>query len=197
MALSPRDQLPEGALYSSPYTLDPMPAHTKQGLYAVGFLATLSVISTAALLLWITHRLIFWRKHYRSYVGYNQNVILIYQLLLADLQQSLGFLLSFNWISQGKIVGPSPTCFAQAWFIHIGDLSSGFFVLGVALHTWLSVVRGQRLSFGWFLTAVVATWALCLFLTLLGPALNGRYIFLRAGSWVSKSLRLGRDRGVD
>lgn len=186
MGLSPRDALTMSELYSSPFSLIPMDPGTRRGLFAVGFMAALSVISTSLLLFWITHRLIFWKKYYHSYVGYNQNVILIYQLILADLQQSIGFVLSFHWISQNKIVGPSGVCFTQGWFIEIGDIASGFFVLSIAFHTYISVVYGRRIPYRWFIAWIISVWAVSLLLTALGPLTLGRYAFVRAGSWVRR-----------
>lgn len=86
----------------------------------------MSLVSVTALLAFITQRMVSWRKHYRQYVGYNQYVILIYNLLLADLQQSVAFSISFHWLKIDKILAPTGACFIQAWFLQIGDVSSGF-----------------------------------------------------------------------
>jgi hypothetical protein len=171
-------------LLSPPYSLDPLSNHIRNGLYAVGTLAFLSVLSTSALLVWVTYGMFARPKRGQMNVGYNQYILLIYQLLLADLQQSLGFVFSIHWISQNKIVGPSAACFTQGWFIHIGDVSSGFFVLAIAFHTWISVVKGRKLPHGLFVAIILGIWCLAAFLTMLAPLINGRYVFLRAGSWV-------------
>jgi len=157
----------------------------RAGLIPVGLFATLSLVSVTVLLLFITNRLISWRKHYRQYVGYNQYVILIFNLLLADLQQAIAFSISFHWLTLGKIIAPSAPCFIQAWFLQIGDVSSGFFVLAIAVHTWLGVVKGYKMPYIWFVVSILLIWAFALLLTVMGPALYKSRYFASAGGWVS------------
>ncbi|KKY28989.1 putative integral membrane protein [Diplodia seriata] len=166
-----------------PYSVDPLPEDLRRGLWPVGIFALMSTVATLALLCWITYRLVSWRKHYRSYVGYNQYVLLIYNLLLADLQQSISFLISFHWIHTDSMLAPSPACFGQAWLVQIGDISSGMFVLAIALHTFFSVVKGRQIPFRAFLIGTIVIWALALLLTVLGPALHGSDYFTAAGAW--------------
>ncbi|OCK83792.1 family A G protein-coupled receptor-like protein [Lepidopterella palustris CBS 459.81] len=174
---------PAPQYFPYPYSLDPLPKDIKNGLIPVGIFALLSVISTFILLAWITYRLVSWRQHYRAYVGYNQYVLLIYNLLLADLQQSVAFLISFHWIGQDKILAPTSACFAQAWLLHIGDVSSGFFVLAIAIHTWLAVVKGYKMPYKTFVAFILGIWAFAVILTLLGPAIHKSLFFTRAGAW--------------
>lgn len=144
----------------------------------------MSLVSVTTLLAFITQRMVSWRKHYRQYVGYNQYVILIYNLLLADLQQSTAFAISFHWLRLNKIVAPTRACFVQGWFLHIGDVSSGFFVLAIAIHTWLGVVKGYKMPFKWFVISILLIWSFALFLTMLGPAMHQDRYFARAAGWV-------------
>lgn len=127
--------------------MDPLTDVFRIGLIPVALCAMMSLVSVTALLIFITYRLISWRKHYRHYVGYNQYVILIYNLLIADLQQSIAFSISFHWLRIGKILAPTTPCFIQAWFVQIGDVASGFFVLAIAIHTWLAVIKGYKLPY--------------------------------------------------
>lgn len=158
---------------------------TFNGLLAIGCLATLSFMFTSGLLGFISWRMISWQRFYASSIGHNQSIVLIYQLLLADFLQSLGFLISFYWASEREIIGPSDACFVQGWLIQIGDVSSAFFVLAIALHTVYQVAFSKNLSHRGFLTAVSSVWGLALLLTSLAPIIGGRYIFERAGVWVS------------
>lgn len=171
----------------SPYpnSLDPLPPIYRTGLIPVTLFAMMSLLSVTTLLIFITHRLISWRKHYREYVGYNQYVILIYNLLLADLQQAIAFAMSFHWLRINKILAPTAPCFIQAWFLQIGDVSSGFFVLAIAVHTWLGVVKGYKMPYKWFIVSILGLWAFALLLTILGPAMYRDRYFGRAGGWVS------------
>jgi hypothetical protein len=116
---------------------------------------------------------------------YNQYVILIYNLLLADLQQAIAFVMSFHWLRINKILAPTAPCFIQAWFLQIGDVSSGFFVLAIAIHTWLGVVKGYKVPYKWFIVSILGLWAFAVVLTVLGPAMHRDHYFGRAGGWVS------------
>src|ERR1700760_3925514 len=130
----------------------------KKGMIPLSIFAICSALSTFTLLSWITWRLVF-RQDYQSFVGYNQYVILIYNLLLADLQQSLAFIVTLHWLNIGQIESPSVTCFAQAWLLNLGDVSSGLFVLAIALHTWYSVVLGRKLNYSVFTISILCVWA--------------------------------------
>ncbi|KAI0479409.1 G protein-coupled glucose receptor regulating Gpa2-domain-containing protein [Xylariaceae sp. FL0804] len=171
------------AYYESPNSMLDMPPRIEQGLLAIGSLATVSILFTTALLSFITWRMVSWRAHYTSYIGRNQCVVLIYQLILADCLQSLGFLISFHWAAEQAIWGPSSACFAQGWLIQIGDVSSAFFVLAIALHTTLQVTMSKRISYQTFTAGVCSIWAVSLILTSLAPITGGRYVFMRAGDW--------------
>jgi hypothetical protein len=168
-----------------PTSSDPLTPVLRIGLIPITVCAMLSLISVSILLCFITNRLISWRKHYKEYVGYNQYIILIYNLLLADLQQSTAFAMSFHWLRLEKIIAPTTPCFIQAWFLNLGDVASGFFVLAIAVHTWLAVVRGYKMPYKWFVVSILMLWGFALFLTVLGPAMHGIQFFARAGGWVS------------
>lgn len=178
----------------SPNSLDPLTLDLKRGLIPVGLSALLSLVSLSALLAFITHRLIFWRRHYKDYVGYNQNVILIYNLLLADLQQSIAFLISFHWLRINKIIEPTTSCLVQAWFTHLGDVSSGFFVFAIAIHTWMGVVHGYSMRYSWFVAAIMFIWLAAFTLTVLGPIMHGSRFFGRAGGWCWVSSSYEKER---
>jgi len=76
------------------YDVFPLPGVLRKGLIAILLIASLSAITTFTLSIFITYRLIFWRSHSSRYLGHNQYIILIYQLILTDLQHSLGYLIS-------------------------------------------------------------------------------------------------------
>ncbi|KAK8084734.1 G protein-coupled glucose receptor regulating Gpa2-domain-containing protein [Apiospora hydei] len=156
---------------------------TFNGLLAIGCLATVSCMLTSGLLGFISWRMVSWKRFYSSSIGYNQSIVLIYQLLLADFLQSLGFLISFYWATQRQIIGPSDACFVQGWLIQMGDVASAFFVLAIAVHTVYQVVFSKRVSHQVFLTAISSVWGLALLLTSLAPIIGGRFIFQRAGVW--------------
>ncbi|KAI1373692.1 G protein-coupled glucose receptor regulating Gpa2-domain-containing protein [Hypoxylon crocopeplum] len=169
--------------YEEPNSLISMSKGTYNGLLAIGTLATLSLLFTSALLSFITWRMITWKSHYTSAVGRNQSVVLIYQLILADFIQSLGFLISFHWVAERQIIGPNGTCFAQGWLIQLGDVASAFFVLAIAIHTTYQVILSKSLSYKGFICCILGIWGLSVLLTSLAPIIGGRYVFMRAGVW--------------
>jgi len=166
-------------------SLVPLPVDIRHGMISMGIIGLLSTSSTLSLLAFITYRMVYWRKYYDRPIHTNQVFILIYNLLLADFQQALSFIIAFHWVSMNELIGPTTVCFAQAWLIQIGDVSSGLFVLSIAVHTFISLVRQKTIPMKIFILAVVSVWIFCLLLTLLGPSLNPKDFFVPAGAWVS------------
>ncbi|KZL63548.1 integral membrane protein [Colletotrichum incanum] len=122
----------------------------------------------------------------------NQFLMLIYNLLLADIQQALAFLLNASWLSRNAIVVESTTCWAQGWFISTGDLASSAFITTIAVHTYLSVVRDYKLPTWAFWTMVGSVWffiyALAvagIIITNNGAADGGLYVRAAAWCWVN------------
>ncbi|KAI6087786.1 G protein-coupled glucose receptor regulating Gpa2-domain-containing protein [Hypoxylon rubiginosum] len=169
--------------YEEPNSLLSMNSGTYNGLLAIGCLATVSLIFTASLLSFITWRMIDWQSHYSSAVNRNQSVVLIFQLILADFLQSLGFLISFHWAAERQIIGPNAACFTQGWLVQLGDVASAFFVLSIAIHTTYQVIMSRSLSHRNFILCILCTWGFALLLTSLAPIIGGRYVFERAGTW--------------
>ncbi|PGG98108.1 hypothetical protein AJ80_09580 [Polytolypa hystricis UAMH7299] len=163
--------------------IDPLPRGHRQGLIAVGVTAVLSCITTAIAFIFITHRLIFWRKYFTSYIGYNQYVILIYNLLIADFQQALGFALALEWVRHDSITSASPMCFMQGWLLQLGDPSSGLFVLSIAVHTFATVMMGRKLSNRAFVLCVIGVWAFSVVLVLIPTIRHGRSTYVPSGAW--------------
>ncbi|DAA73471.1 TPA_exp: Uncharacterized protein A8136_4781 [Trichophyton benhamiae CBS 112371] len=130
-------------------TLDvsPLPDDYRKGTIMVVAASLVAVVAVLGLLGFLTHRLVFWHKHDGSYLGHNQFVVLIYNLLLADLHVALGFLISAHWIQSDGLFASSPFCFIQGWLLQIGDPSSGLFVAAIAVHTFATVVAGRKLSY--------------------------------------------------
>ncbi|KAI4743258.1 hypothetical protein E4T50_06340 [Aureobasidium sp. EXF-12298] len=174
---------PSTGHYPSPYSLFPLGPVLKGGLMAPGLLGLLSVITTLGLLGFIVYRFSTWRRHYRTYVGYNQYVVLCMNLLIADFIQAVSFLFSFHWIRKDGIFAPTPACFAQGFLLNIGDLTSGFFVMAIAFHTFYTAVKGRRIGHIQFIVAVVSVWTFGLLLSIIGPIEYRDKYFVRAGAW--------------
>lgn len=146
-------------------------------------MAFLSFIATGGLLTFITYRLIFWRGSFKRYIGYNQYIILIYNLVLADFQQALGFLLCLKWIIADKIKAGTATCFLQGLWLQVGDPGSGLFVLAIAFHTFLLVVLGRKMSYKVFVSSVIGIWIFMAVMVIIPLAIHGAGIFVPSGAW--------------
>ncbi|KAH6856396.1 putative G-protein coupled receptor protein [Chaetomium sp. MPI-CAGE-AT-0009] len=118
----------------------------------------------------------------------NQFVILLYNLLLADIHQAASFVLNAVWVGRDGIRVRTATCWAQAWLIQTGDLASSFFITAIAVHTYLAVVWKYTPPQSAVYTVVVFLWAFNYILIIIGIAVtdNGREaggFFVRATAW--------------
>ncbi|KAK4209162.1 G protein-coupled glucose receptor regulating Gpa2-domain-containing protein [Rhypophila decipiens] len=118
----------------------------------------------------------------------NQFLILIYNLLFADIQQAMAFLLNITWIANDSLDIKSTACWAQGWFISTGDLASSVFITAIAIHTYLGVVKNYRLPTWIFYSAIACCWSFTYGLGILGVIVtdNGSRVgglYVRAGAW--------------
>lgn len=109
----------EGGDYSGAGSLSPLPAVLRHGLPAITFLAFFSFFASLSLLAFLIWRVMTWR--HKTAQPYNQFIILILNLLLADMFQSLGFLFNVEWVDKDMIDTASPTCWAQGFFLSVGN----------------------------------------------------------------------------
>ena len=180
--------------FAPPHSLDPMTHDIHYGLIIVGLCGLASFLSTLTLFSFLAYRFLTWRTHYRTFIGYNQYIVLFLNLVFADLLQATAFLISFYWIAKSAILAPTPACTAQGFLLHFGDVASAFFVLSIAIHTCTTAAVGKRIAYGVFATGIGIVWLFAFFLTILGVALHGNTYFVRAGAWcwVSSSYELER-----
>jgi len=160
-----------------------------RGLPAIGTFALVSILSTVGLFAFISYRMITWRQRYRTFVGLNQYVVLIYNLALADLMQALSFVISWHWLQRREVDSNSGWCFGQGFLVHIGDVSSAFFVLAIALHTWFRVVKNREIPYKIFIGVVAFIWCFAMLLTILAPIMRGKHVFVQSGAWVSSPIQ--------
>ncbi|VTO85208.1 unnamed protein product [Fusarium graminearum] len=120
----------------------------------------------------------------------NQFLVLIINLLLADMHQGVAFLLNAAWLQNNAIMVGTATCYTQGLFVSLGDLASSMFITAIAVHTYLAVVKGrqtpQRVLYG----VIIGIWIFVYTISLIPIAItsNGAEyggFFVRAGSWVS------------
>lgn len=178
-------QLDPASLPRSATAIDPLPSLQRRGLIAVSALASISLIATSSLLVFLTHRFISWRSHYRRPLRYNQYAVLVYNLALADLLQGLGFIISLRWISTNSLHAYDVSCFLQGIWLQIGNPMSGMFVLAIAVHTFLQIMLNYQLGHRAFVILLVGLWVLGVAMVIIPIAVVGRYVWLPAIAWVS------------
>ncbi|KAF2264324.1 integral membrane protein-like protein [Lojkania enalia] len=156
----------------------PPPIHPwLQAVVALGFL---SFVASCGLFFILIYRLINWQIKSKKT---NQFVILIFNLLWADIQQSLAFLLNVEWLRLDRLDVDNPICFAQGWFVSTGDLASGVWCFTIGLHTFASVILNYRLKPRYFFLTIAALWFFVYFVTSIGIFQYGTDLYVRAGAW--------------
>ncbi|KAE8376427.1 G protein-coupled glucose receptor regulating Gpa2-domain-containing protein [Aspergillus bertholletiae] len=143
----------------------------RAGFIAIGVIALCSFVASLSLLSFLTYRFIFWKRYYKRPLAANQYVVLIYNLLLIDIQQATAFLVCLHWVSRGYVYYPSAACTLQGWWIQTGDPGSGLFILAIAMHTGAVVLRGRQLPHRVFVCGVVGLWVFIIVLGVIPVAL--------------------------
>lgn len=168
---------------------EPLMGSLRAGFIAIGAVALCSWIVTFSLISFLTYRFIFWQRYHKRPLAHNQYVLLIYNLLLVDIQQATAFLLCLHWFARGGVNYPSAACVLQGWWIQTADPGSGLFVLAIAIHTGAVVLRGRQLPYTTFVWCVVGLWAFIILLGLIAVGLYGsRTSVISEAGWVSFSV---------
>ncbi|KAK0932612.1 hypothetical protein LTR29_015811 [Friedmanniomyces endolithicus] len=169
------------SLVNEPTSLAPLPPNLYRGLVAVAVFGFLSFFTSLALLCRLGYRLVTWKR--KSQARVNQFTILLFNLVFADVQQSVAFLLNTQWLRRNVLDAASPTCWAQGWFVSTGDLASGVFTLAIAVHSFLDIVHDFRLGHRSFLACLALLWAFVYMCAIIGVALHPTDFYVRAGAW--------------
>lgn len=124
----------------------------------------------------------------------NQFLILIFNLLLADMHQATAFMLSARWVKANEITVGTHICWTQGWFVSTGDLASSCFTGAVAIYTYFVIVKNRRPPRRILYSAIACIWVFVYLMAVLGVAItrNGRDkggLYVRATAWVSRHPR--------
>ncbi|KAF2220181.1 G protein-coupled glucose receptor regulating Gpa2-domain-containing protein [Elsinoe ampelina] len=161
-------------------SLSPLPPSLFRGLTAVSIFAFLSFFLSIALFLRLTYRLILDRRHK---LHRNQFLVLILNLLLADIQQSIAFWSNVQWLRHDGIQVDTSMCWAQGFFVSVGDLASGVFTIAIAVHTFADIVLAYQPGYGLFLGCIASCHVFVYACAVIGIALHPADIYVRAGAW--------------
>nr|OQO16939.1 hypothetical protein B0A51_15862 [Rachicladosporium sp. CCFEE 5018] len=175
-----------------PGSLSPLPLALHRGLTAVAFFGFLSFLASTALFLRLTYKLVL--QHHKTHTRANQFLLLITNLIFADIQQSIAFLLNAQWLRSNAIDVGTPTCWAQGWFVSTGDLSSGLFTFAIAVHSYADIVHDFRLGYKTFLATIAGLWTFNYVLALVGPVMHPKDYYVRAGAWCWINLKYKDER---
>ncbi|KAK0672764.1 G protein-coupled glucose receptor regulating Gpa2-domain-containing protein [Cercophora samala] len=118
----------------------------------------------------------------------NQFLVLVYNLLLADIHQAGAFLLNAVWLGRDGIIVHTPACWAQGWLVSTGDLSSSCFITAIAVHTYLAVVRNYTPPQCAVYATVISLWVFNYLMAALGVIItkngaDGGGLYVRAAAW--------------
>lgn len=163
-------------------TLSPLPISLRHGLPIVAACGLLSLTTTLVLFSCLTYRLLSWYHRGQIQNGANQFFILVYNLVIADLQQAIAFALTTVYVVHDKIDVDSATCSANGWFVSVGDLASGVFILGIAVHTFLAIAKNRTMSDKLFYFWLICAWSFVYLMAALTVTLHPS-VYARAGAW--------------
>lgn len=169
-------------------------ASHQEGLVAVGSFAALSIVTTSLLLLFLIRRALLHTVVHAKQASSFKHDILILNLLLAQLIQSLGFVVGIRWSVAGHISASSGWCDAQAGFLQTGDLASGAFALAIAVQCFWMTVRRRKMSHVCMLLIGLVIWVFAIILTASGRASKVDFFAPGAGDWCEISQKYGAER---
>ncbi|KAI9708759.1 MAG: hypothetical protein M1820_003714 [Bogoriella megaspora] len=169
------------SVVSGSRTLSPLPQDLRVGLTVVTVFGFLSFVPSVVLICLLTYRIVRRGIKYNRFP--NQFLFLIFNLILADIKQSIAFLLNAEWLAQNSITVGGNTCFAQGWFISTGDLASGVWCLAIGFHTLADIVWNLRLDNRVFMALVAGLWTFIYACAVIGIAIHPSDYYVRAGAW--------------
>lgn len=120
----------------------------------------------------------------------NQFVVLLYNLLLADIHQAMAFFLNLLWVRNDTIEVGTTSCFAQGFFVSTGDLSASLFITAIACHTYIVIVMKRKPPQWAIIATCVGLWIFNYLMVIIGMAvtnMGNEYggFYVRAAAWVS------------
>jgi hypothetical protein len=102
----------------------------------------------------------------------NPLLIMIYNLLLADITLSACYMGSYRWLGIDAILVPSWTCKFQGWTVSFSLETTSAFLCAMSIYTYLSIVKGYKPGTRIILVTIFTIWIAAIVLSCLGPLLN-------------------------
>ncbi|ORY68507.1 uncharacterized protein BCR38DRAFT_521558 [Pseudomassariella vexata] len=104
--------------------------------------------------------------------GANPLLILIYNLIFADITLAAAYTANVVWLRGDALVVGSPTCKAQGWMVGFGCLTTSGFLATIAMYTYLAIVRGYQPSSRIIIGNIVLLWIFAIIVASLGPLIT-------------------------
>jgi hypothetical protein len=181
------------AIVNAPTTLSPLNPELRRGLTAVTVFGFLSFITSVLLFLVLAYKLLYWHIGKAHNRRINQFIVLIFNLVFADIQQAIAFLLNIEWLRANAIEAGTPTCIAQGWFVSTGDLASGVFTFAIAVHSFMDITFDYRLPYLAFNLTLAVLWTFIYACAIIGLALHPD-LYTRAGAWCWINIKYDQER---
>lgn len=116
----------------------------------------------------------------------NPLLLLIYNLVLADITLSASYAADVAWLVMDGIIAPSATCSAQGWIVGFGCLTTSGFLLTISVFSYLGIIRGYKATTRDVIIACSVVWSLALLLASIGPMrFRDSSFYGRETAWVS------------
>ncbi|KAJ3569371.1 hypothetical protein NP233_g5100 [Leucocoprinus birnbaumii] len=189
----------EGAGTNDESSLDPHTEHLREGvsqfffgerlgIFIAGLAATLSVIATSSLLVYVSLRRwrrrkfpntleLFPRRHSEATA-----FKLFISLVIADLIQALGGMPYWKWSLAGDVADRTGTCTFQGVFLNIGNIAIAFSILSIAFHTFAVLVLEWRIGHLVLRCTVAAIWIITAVIVLACSRVRSDY-YGQSGYW--------------
>lgn len=122
----------------------------------------------------------------------NPLLLLIYNLILADVGLSAAYANDATWLRIDGIITGTRTCEAQGWIISFGCVSTSGFLFTIAVFSYLGIIRGYKATQRDVLIASSVVWVASIVLPSIGPVAfhnhqAGDPFYARETLWVSLS----------
>lgn len=99
----------------------------------------------------------------------NPLLLLIYNLILADVGLSAAYANDATWIRIDGILAGTGTCNAQGWIISFGCVATSGFLFTISIFSYLGIIRGYKATQRDVLIACSVIWICSFILPSLGP----------------------------
>ena len=157
-----------------PYSADVLSTSLKNAMIPVAMAALLSFSCTGFLLCYLLTNYGLAKTLKRHCTPQYHGVVLIFQLLLGDFIQALGFGINANWLTTRKL-HLGHICDLQGTLIQTGDLLGALFVSTIALHTFSCVIAHRQISEGLFWSWIAGVWFIAMMTGIGAPALSSTF----------------------